>query len=89
MKELATTCLFSMFISTSTSDGIFNYRLVNDYLQWNNILADLFVTFDDSIELVIRIGHKNMSKNMSDFNYQQFLVRTSYPICDMVNWNME
>lgn len=89
-----------LILLSYTNSANFNYRLIKDYLQWNNINAILFITCgrpdwqelknikNNLITKDVYLNHWDMSAeaDVSIFNYQQFFVRSAYPICIAVNW---
>lgn len=99
MKILMAAFILSIRISHTNSLHDFNYPLIKDYLKWNNIKAVLFVTcrlpdwlaiknLKNNLNDDIYQNHWDMSDEVyvSDFNYQHFFVRSSYPLCVVVDW---
>lgn len=98
--KIQIAAFISIFLISYTNSDNFNYRLIKDYLQWNNINAILFVTCGrpDWQELIniennlktndVYLNHWDMfaEVNVSIFNYQHFFGRSRYPICVAVNW---
>lgn len=99
MKVLTAALILSTLFVSYTHSASFNYPLIKDYLQWNNIKVAVFVKcglFDwlelENIENNLNIndiylGHWDMSGdvNLSNFNYRQFFVRSTYPFCVVVD----
>lgn len=94
MKTLVHTFILLNVLSYSTS-STFNYPLIDDYLQRHNIKVSLFLTceppgwkVDDNLKTNnYWMNHWDMSSedNLSNFNYEDFFVRFSHPICVIVN----
>lgn len=98
MKSL-TTFILSITITLSRS-YVFNYPFIKDYLQWINVKATLIINCGppDWTELQniknnlkindIWLNHWDMSRevSLSNFNYQHFFDRSSYPMCVILNW---
>lgn len=98
MKILIAAFISSSLFSCTSCDD-FNYPLIKDYLQWNHMKAVLFVTcgypdwlafknLKNNLNNDIYLNHWDMSGEVypSDFNYQHFFVRSTYPFCVVVDW---
>lgn len=96
MNILIAAFILLILFSYTNSDN-FNYPLIKDYLQWNNIKANVFVSCgrldwreikNNLLNNDIYFNHWDMSyeADVSNFNYQHFFVRTTYPICVTVDW---
>nr|QGW45456.1 ionotropic receptor 75f [Bradysia odoriphaga] len=99
IQTVACVCVVLILLNFTSSSN-FNFPLINEYLQWHNIRAALFVECRriDWVELQvitnnlksnnIYVNHWDMSggDDVADFNYQHFFVRLNYPICVVVQW---
>lgn len=90
-----------LFLLTNSNGDTFNYPLIKDYLQWNNIHVALFIickrsnwTADSQFmenfkNTDIRTNYWDMSRetNLSTFDYQHFLLRSGYSLGIVVDWD--
>ncbi len=100
MNTYTGTWILLFWLSFSNCETI-NYKLIKDYLQWNNIKVTIFLTCERTkwtkdkniIENFknndILTSHWNTSQtsNSSTFNYDHFLLRSAYPFCVVLDWN--
>lgn len=100
MNALTKTWIFLLLLLKSNCD-ILNYRFVKDYLLWKNIKVILFVTCSrsnctennknpmvnfKSNNIWINLWDMTRESNLSNFDYNHFLLRSGYPFCVIVDW---
>lgn len=98
MNVTITKFILLLLFTTSKSDKS-NYCLIKDYLQWNNMKTALFLScgslywrelnpITENSDIRLNFWDITETKNVSNFNYQHFFARTTYPFCVIVsNWD--
>lgn len=86
--------------STLNCATVFNYPLIKDYLLWNNINAALFITCErfnwtaedpnvmvnlKNDDIWTNFWHMSSERNLSNFDYERFLLRSEYTLCVIVD----
>lgn len=94
------TWILLLFLSNSNCDT-FNYPLIKDYLLWNHIKVALFLicgrsngtkennillNFKDS-DLWTNYWVVSSKSDLSNFDYEHFLLRSGYQLCVIVDWD--
>lgn len=101
MDKCTKIWILLIFLSNSNCDTL-NYSLIKDYLLWNNINVTLFITCerlhwsdDDDEKMMmdlknddiwISVWDMSRERNLSNFNYDHFLLRSGYQFSVIVDW---
>lgn len=102
MKFPSQSWIVLLYIS-HTNCVTMNYKLIKDYLQWCNVRVTIFLTCNrsnwthENSFLVDLKGNdfwtslQDMSKerNISNFSFDNFLLRSGHPISVIVDWDCD